>query len=160
MSLHSPDVARFSWRALAGYPARTVLMLIAMAIGVGSVVVLTALGEGARGYVTGEFASLGTNLVIVLPGRSETAGRQSRRDVRRDAPRPDPRRCPGTDPQWDGAAGRAAERGLRVRQRGARSRDVVMLGSTSELLPIRHWQMAQGSFLPIRRTSTGRCPSP
>ena len=73
-SLHSADVARFSWRALAGYPARTVLMLIAMAIGVGSVVVLTALGEGARGYVTGEFASLGTNLVVVLPGRSETAG--------------------------------------------------------------------------------------
>jgi putative ABC transport system permease protein len=31
---------------------------------------------------------------------------------------------------------------------GSRSRDVVMLGSTSELLPIRHWQMAQGSFLP------------
>ena len=52
MALHSPDVARFSWRALAGYPARTLLMLIAMAIGVGSVVVLTALGEGARGYVT------------------------------------------------------------------------------------------------------------
>ena len=31
---------------------------------------------------------------------------------------------------------------------GPRSRDVVMLGSTSELLAIRHWQMAQGSFLP------------
>jgi ABC-type antimicrobial peptide transport system permease subunit len=49
-------------------------MLIAMAIGVSAVVVLTSLGEGARRYVTGEFASLGTNMVIVIPGRSETAG--------------------------------------------------------------------------------------
>ena len=35
---------------------------------------VTALGEGARRYVTGEFSSLGTNLVIVIPGRSETTG--------------------------------------------------------------------------------------
>ena len=49
-------------------------MLLAMAIGVAAVVVLTSLGEGARRYVTGEFASLGTNLLIVIPGRSETSG--------------------------------------------------------------------------------------
>ena len=148
MALHSPDVARFSWRALAGYPARTLLMLIAMAIGVGSVVVLTALGEGARGYVTGEFSSLGTNLVIVLPGRSETAGinpgamfGETPRDLTLD------------DSQ-------ALTRSAMVRRvaplnvgsvsvsHGPRSRDVVMLGSTSELLPIRHWQLAHGRFLP------------
>jgi hypothetical protein len=35
--------------------------------------VLTALGDGARRYVVGQFSSLGTNLVIVLPGRSAPA---------------------------------------------------------------------------------------
>jgi putative ABC transport system permease protein len=68
------DIGQFALRALAGYPLRTSLMLLAMAIGVASVVVLTSLGEGARRYVTGQFASLGTNLLIVLPGRSETTG--------------------------------------------------------------------------------------
>ncbi|MEE4163432.1 MAG: ABC transporter permease, partial [Woeseiaceae bacterium] len=148
-TLHSADVARFSWRALAGYPARTVLMLIAMAIGVGSVVVLTALGEGARGYVTGEFASLGTNLVVVLPGRSETAG-VNPGAMFGETPR---------DLTLDDAL--ALTRSSRVRRvaplnvgsvsvsYGPRSRDVVMLGSTSELLPIRHWAMARGSFLPV-----------
>jgi putative ABC transport system permease protein len=148
MSLLSPDIARFSWRALAGYPARTVLMLIAMSIGVGSVVVLTALGEGARGYVTGEFASLGTNLVIVFPGRSETAGinpgamfGETTRDLTID------------DALALGRSGMvrrvaALNVGAVTISRGARSRDVVMLGSTSELLAIRHWQLAQGSFLP------------
>ena len=74
MRLRSGDVSLFAWHALKGYPTRTMLMLIAMAIGVAAVVVLTSLGEGARHYVSAEFASLGTNLLIVIPGRSETAG--------------------------------------------------------------------------------------
>ncbi|WP_035516374.1 ABC transporter permease [Pseudohaliea rubra] len=149
MATPSRDVARFAWQALAGYPVRTLLMLIAMAIGVGSVVVLTALGEGARGYVTGEFASLGTNLVVVLPGRTETA-------------RLNPGAMFGETPR-DLTLGdaRALTRSSRVRRvaplnvgsvtvsHGPRSRDVVMLGSTSDLLPVRHWRMARGSFLPV-----------
>ena len=45
-----------------------------MAIGVASVVLMTSLGEGARLYVSQQFSSLGSNLLIVLPGRSETTG--------------------------------------------------------------------------------------
>jgi len=41
---------------------------------VASVIVLTSLGEGAREFVTGEFMSLGTNLLIVLPGKTTTSG--------------------------------------------------------------------------------------
>jgi len=142
------DVARFGWGALRGYPARTVLMLIAMAIGVAAVVVLTSLGEGARRYVTGEFASLGTNLVIVIPGRSETAG-ISPTTLMGETPRP----LTLQDAQ-------ALQRSYSVRRiaplnigsarvsRQGRSRDVVILGSSAELLPLRHWSMAQGRFLP------------
>ena len=60
--------------AAAGNPLRTFLLMLAMAIGVAAVVVLTALGDGARRYVVREFTSLGSNLVIVLPGRTETGG--------------------------------------------------------------------------------------
>jgi len=42
------DVAQFASGSLRGNPARTLLMILAMSIGVASVVVLTALGEGAR----------------------------------------------------------------------------------------------------------------
>ena len=45
------DILRFAANALFGYPLRTLLTLLAMAIGVASVVVLTSLGEGARRYV-------------------------------------------------------------------------------------------------------------
>ena len=68
------DVTRMSLQALRRYPLRTAMMLLAIAIGVAAVVLLTAVGEGARRYVTGQFSSLGTELLIVLPGRAETAG--------------------------------------------------------------------------------------
>jgi putative ABC transport system permease protein len=148
MALHSADIARFSWGALRGYPTRTLLMLLAMAIGVGSVVILTALGEGARRYVMGEFSSLGTNLVIVFPGRSETSGI-------------DPSAMMGEttrDLTLDDA--RALLRSAKVKRIaplnvgqaeagwGGKSREVVVIGGNHDLLGIRHWDMAQGSFLP------------
>ena len=68
------DVTRLALQALHRYPLRTSMLLTAIAIGVAAVVLLTAVGEGARRYVTGQFASLGTQLLIVLPGRAETAG--------------------------------------------------------------------------------------
>lgn len=148
MALHSLDVARFSWGALRGYPSRTLLMLLAMAIGVGAVVILTALGDGARRYVVDEFSSLGTNLIIVFPGRSETTGI-------------DPSAMMGEttrDLTLDDA--KALLRSAKVKRiaplnvgqaevsRGSRSREVVVLGANQDLLAIRHWQMAQGRFLP------------
>ncbi len=142
------DVVRFGWGALRGYPLRTGLMLVAMAIGVAAVVVLTSLGEGARRYVTGEFASLGTNLIIVIPGRSETAG-ISPSTLMGETPRP----LTLQDAQAlrrSYAVRRMAPVNIgsaRVSWRG-RARDVAILGSSAELLALRHWRMAQGRFLP------------
>jgi len=72
--MRTSDTVYFSWTALTAYPARTTLILLAMSIGVASVIILTSLGEGARQYVKGQFQMLGSNLLIVLPGRSETTG--------------------------------------------------------------------------------------
>ena len=68
------DTFRYARDAVTGTPLRTGLLLLAMSIGVAAIVILTALGDGARRYVVGQFSSIGTNLVIVLPGRSETRG--------------------------------------------------------------------------------------
>ncbi|MGD8641942.1 MAG: ABC transporter permease, partial [Gammaproteobacteria bacterium] len=68
------DILHYTWSALSRHHLRTLLMLLAMMIGVAAIVVLTALGEGARRYVINQFASLGTNLVIVIPGKTETKG--------------------------------------------------------------------------------------
>jgi putative ABC transport system permease protein len=68
------DTLRFGSTALITSPGRSAMILLAMVIGIASVIVLTSLGEGARRYVVQQFRSLGSNLLIVLPGRSETTG--------------------------------------------------------------------------------------
>ncbi len=148
MHIRNYDIALFAWRALKGYPTRTLLMLLAMAIGVAAVIMLTALGEGARRYVTDEFASLGTNLIIVLPGYSETTGLNPT-TLMGETPR---------DLTLDDAL--SLLRSHQVRRISpinigsvnasfkGRSREAVIIGSNYDLLPLRHWEMAQGQFLP------------
>ncbi|HQT26418.1 MAG TPA: ABC transporter permease, partial [Burkholderiales bacterium] len=142
------DIISFSLKSLESTKIRTLLMILAMSIGVAAVVVLTALGEGARRYVVDEFSSLGTNLLIVFPGRTETKGNipgllmgETPRDltledalsllksryVRRVAP---------------------ITLGSGLVSYGHRNREVPVIGSTSEMLEVRHMTLMQGRFLP------------
>ena len=141
------DLVGFAVRALRGHRLRTGLSLLGVAIGVAAVVTLTALGEGARRYVLGQFASVGTNMVIVLPGKTETAGAM-----------------PGIggvphDLTLDDAL--AVARGVREVDKLApmvvgtetvayeeRRRQVALFGSTHEALEVRRLGIAQGRFLP------------
>ncbi|NWG31914.1 MAG: ABC transporter permease [Rhodocyclaceae bacterium] len=142
------DTLRFATRAALGTPLRAALMVLAMAIGVAAVVVLTALGDGARRYVVNEFASLGSSLVIVLPGRSETGGfnpvnaiTSTPRDLTVDdaqaltrAPavqRVAPIAVGTSEAVWNG-----------------KLRDVTLVGTTADYLELRRMELAQGRFLP------------
>ena len=62
------DLVGFAFTALSRHRRRSVLSVLGMTVGVASVVVLTALGEGARRYVTDEFSSLGSSILMVIPG--------------------------------------------------------------------------------------------
>ena len=64
----------FAASALRAHGLRTSLCLAGVAIGVTAVLLLSGLGEGARRYVDAQFESLGSNLVFVFPGRTETEG--------------------------------------------------------------------------------------
>jgi putative ABC transport system permease protein len=144
------DVTRMSLQALRRYPLRTAMLLLAISIGVAAVVTLTAVGEGARRYVTGQFSSLGTELLIVLPGRAETSGGgsiqgllvgETARELTLDdtlALMRSPR-IKRVTPLVLGA-GTASS--------GARERDITVLGTGSAMLAIQHWVMGSGRFLP------------
>ncbi|HKN46430.1 MAG TPA: ABC transporter permease [Candidatus Polarisedimenticolia bacterium] len=141
------ETLRFSWGALRGHRLRSGLTLLGVAIGVAAVVLLTALGEGARLYVTGEFTSLGSNLIIVLPGRTETSGNApimggTQRDLTLQDAEAIERRCRRVR--------RLAPLTLGSAQVGSgdRRREVTVLGSTPELLEVRHLTLGVGRFLP------------
>lgn len=71
------DHLRFSLIAITRQRFRTIMQLVAMAIGVLAVVLLTGIGEGGRQYVLAEFSALGKDTIILLPGRKETSGGMS-----------------------------------------------------------------------------------
>jgi putative ABC transport system permease protein len=68
------DLALLSLRTLASLRLRSALSVLGIAIGVGSVILLTSIGEGTRRYVLEQFSQFGTNLMSLNPGRTETAG--------------------------------------------------------------------------------------
>ena len=65
------EILRLSVESLAAQKLRTALTILGMVIGVGAIVLLVSLGQGAKNYVTSEFEGLGTNLIIVQPGKSD-----------------------------------------------------------------------------------------
>ncbi len=146
--MRAGDVLRLAFSAVVRYRLRTAMLLLAMAIGVAAVVVLTSLGEGARRFVTGEFASLGTHLIIVIPGRSETTGGAPgilAGETPRDLTIDDAialKRSSAVEkiaPVVVGSAGVSW---------GGLEREVPVFGSTAELKDVRHWEIAIGRFLP------------
>ncbi|WP_150305756.1 MacB family efflux pump subunit [Pseudomonas saliphila] len=66
------EAVRMALRALKANLFRTVLTLLGIVIGVASVVVMLAVGNGARQEVLDRISSMGTNLLLVRPGAPNT----------------------------------------------------------------------------------------
>jgi putative ABC transport system permease protein len=141
------DTLLFSWTALTRHRRRSALSVVGVTVGVAAVIVLTALGEGARRYVTREFASLGTNLLIVLPGKNETTGMF-----------PGAGGVPNDLTLDDARALRRQVREARLLvplalgnetvSSGDRHRQVAVAGATHDFLELRRLSLRIGRFLP------------
>lgn len=140
------DLGTIALGALRGHRVRTGLSLLGVAIGVAAVLVLTALGEGARRYVEGQFSSLGSNLLVVMPGRTETTGAfPGVGGVPNDLTLDDARALSRL-PQVRRLAPLAI--GNETVSHRERSRRVTIMASVPELLQVRELAVRSGRFLP------------
>lgn len=136
----------FSIGALREHGLRTLLSILGISIGVGAVILLTSIGEGARVYVVEEFQQFGTNILQVTPGKTETfgipgaMGGTTHKLTLDDAEAL--RRVPGVERIVPVVFGQgrveAADRG----------RDVYIYGVTSDAPHVWKFGVVQGSFLP------------
>ena len=141
------DTISQSYSAIKTQPVRVLLIILAMSIGIASVTVLTALGESARLFIVNQFEALGTNLVTVLPGRTETTGGQPPLfgETPRDLTLADAdallrsHHIAAIAPINIGAAP-VSIKGL--------ERETTIIGTTSAMRRVRHLSMALGQFLP------------
>jgi putative ABC transport system permease protein len=65
---------RIALRSLRVNKLRTALTMLSIMIGVGAVIAMVAVGAGAQARVAEQIQSLGSNLIIVLPGSRNSAG--------------------------------------------------------------------------------------
>jgi macrolide transport system ATP-binding/permease protein len=68
------EAAKTASRALKANLFRTVLTLLGIVIGVGSVIVMLAVGDGAKQKVLERISSFGSNLLLVRPGAPNRRG--------------------------------------------------------------------------------------
>jgi putative ABC transport system permease protein len=141
------DLIELAGETLRIHRLRTGLTLTAIAIGVTAVLLLTALGDAAKAYVVQEFAGIGTNLVIVVPGKVETSGGMpafggSTRDLTLEDADAIKRQSPSVREVAPFSLGTGTI------EYGERSRDVRVVGTTAQFLDVRKLSVAAGQFLP------------
>jgi len=140
------ELALFSLRTLVALKLRSALSILGIAIGVGSVILLTSIGEGTRRYVLEQFSQFGTNLLAVNPGKTETSGIPgifggSTKPLTIDDSEA-LTRIPGVTAVVPVAMGSAPVQGGPL----GLSRAVPVYGVTPEIESVWHFHIRQGSF--------------
>ena len=72
--MHSTEIFSFAFGAVRSHRLRSGLTVLGIAVGIAAVVLLTAVGEGVRIFVLGEFTQFGTRIIAVTPGKTTTFG--------------------------------------------------------------------------------------
>jgi putative ABC transport system permease protein len=71
------SAAKVSFRSLRANKMRSALTMLGMIIGVGAVIVMVAIGAGANQRISAQISSIGSNLLLVLPGSTTSGGLRS-----------------------------------------------------------------------------------
>lgn len=70
------DLLEQTFSSLLANKARSGLTVLGIVIGIGSVITMVSIGQGASGSITSSIESLGSNLLMVMPGFARGAGQQ------------------------------------------------------------------------------------
>ena len=72
--INIPSTLRISFRALKVNKMRSALTMLGIIIGVGAVIAMLAVGTGASKRIAEQISSMGSNLLIILPGATTSGG--------------------------------------------------------------------------------------
>ena len=68
------DILQETYAALSANKARSGLTILGIVIGIGSVIAMVSIGQGASGTITASIEGLGSNLLTVSPGFAQQGG--------------------------------------------------------------------------------------
>jgi len=140
------ELIRTAIIALNQNKMRAALTALGVIIGVMSVILLIALGESAQAYVEREFAIMGSNVIIITPGKQETTGMfpisaGSHKKLTYEIARQVKRKVPGIIGVASNTLGLA---NIRYKNR---QRNVLLIGTTPDFEKVRQLYTQIGRFL-------------
>ncbi len=142
---------RVAMQALRANRLRSALTTLGVLIGVMSVVLLVAIGQGARSEITGAIEGLGSNLLFVLPGDGDFGGGPQRSSFQLD----DVERLDRALPGGEGRAAGYVIGGEAVQAEGNRF-NATVFGITENYLGVVDRTVARGQSLSASDIATGR----
>lgn len=138
------EILRTAVRSLLGNKTRSLLTMLGVVIGVGAVITMVALGQGAGSRIENSVASVGRDILIVFPGAPNTSGVRgsagSGSALTRDDGEAVALECPAVAAVAIETFGRAQV----VFENMNWSSQVT--GTTPSIFDIREWRLADGRF--------------
>ncbi len=145
-------LVKIALKSIARNKMRSLLTMLGIIIGVGSVITLMALGEGSQKDIEGEVAALGTNLIMVRPGSSDRGGVRGGAGTRASLSMDDVSRLQKSATLLQWVSPEIREQGQVVA--GNNNWNTSVTGVSPEYLAIRNYQMSSGVFFGDREVKT------
>ncbi len=136
---------KIALRALAVNKMRSFLTMLGIIIGIGAVIVMIAIGSGASQVIADQIASMGSNLLLVVPGSALSGGLRSGAGTVPTLTYDDVKAIRNECPSVERVA--PTVRGSAQVVYGNMNWSTVIQGNTPEMLDVREWTVAEGRGL-------------
>jgi len=133
---------KIALRALRTNKMRSFLTMLGIIIGIAAVIAMMAVGAGARHVISQQIASIGSNILLILPGSTTSGGLRTGFGGVQTLTSDDVRAIMNECPSVEYAAPTTRTSGLAVY--GNMNWSTVLMGTTPELFIIREWGVVAG----------------
>jgi len=140
--INIPSTFKISLRALRVNKMRSSLTMLGIIIGVGAVIAMVAVGAGASKQIAEQISSMGSNLLIILPGATTSGGVRMGAGTQPTLTMGDAeailRECPAVEAVAPTHSGTAQIVSSHMNW------STGVMGTTPSMLNIREWQLTAG----------------
>lgn len=140
--INIPAILKISLKALQVNKMRSSLTMLGIVIGVGAVIAMLAVGTGASRRISEQISSIGSNLIMVLPGAATAGGVRMGAGTQSTLTIGDaeaiPRECPAVSSVAPVHSGTAQV------VYGNQNWATGIVGTTPGMLDVREWKIADG----------------
>ena len=136
------QTVKIALRALRTNKMRSFLTMLGIIIGIAAVIAMMAVGSGASYVISQQIASIGSNIILVIPGSTTSGGLRTGTGGAQTLTSDDARAIMAECPSVAYAAGAVRASGQIIS--GNMNWSSVIMGATPELFEIREWPVESG----------------